>query len=363
VVAVAIEWAPPAGSPLTALTCQVFGVGTSRGASEDRGPMTVPEAGLAVLYLVDPNRDLDPRNTAGIWYGSWDLGVTIRITIGVSVAFLGRVDAISHTLHPAVPGYEGVPIARVAVVDWVGSMSRVNVGGPFPAATSVSRINRLVQLAGSIGLTQAGSPFVNVQAGSLVNDAWSDALAVTQNELGSIEFIGASATVRTRANVWTTSTPALHLGCDDPDSSAELVLDSLDLTTETSTIRNSVSAARAGGTVRPTALDATSRDKYGLRTTQRNDLILTTDADVDAWAAFVLLHAKTPARALRSAVVTVTTSAAIQLIETVPLFQGRVHVYQDHYGQPIDVRMRLLGVSWDVDEQARATATLVLGQE
>jgi hypothetical protein len=46
-----------------------------------------------------------------------------------------------------------------------------------------------------------------------------------------------------------------------------------------------------------------------------------------------------------------------------PLFTGRVHVYQDNYGNPIDRTLRLLGVAWDVDDQARATARLVLGTD
>jgi hypothetical protein len=153
----------------------------------------------------------------------------------------------------------------------------------------------------------------------------------------------------------------LHLGCEDADSSTELALNGLRLVTSRSTIRNRVDAARAGGSAllkdRPASIA-----KYGLRATQRHDLILTDDGAVDAWALFMLNRTDTPSRGLEEAAVSVA-DAGVALIEAVPLYSGRVHVYQPHYGPPIDRVARLLGVGWDVDEDGNATATLTLGED
>jgi hypothetical protein len=268
-----------------------------------------------------------------------------------------------------VIGTGPMPLARVTVVDGVAGLAAVDsiAGGSFLPESTSARITRLLDGAGiATGVGQrdieAGGEQLQGSVLGLVNDVWSDLLAVVQNELGSIEFrADGSVRSRTRAGTWASSAPVLHLGCEDADSSTELALNGLRLVTSRSTIRNRVDAARAGGSAllkdRPASIA-----KYGLRATQRHDLILTDDGAVDAWALFMLNRTDTPSRGLEEAAVSVA-DAGVALIEAVPLYSGRVHVYQPHYGPPIDRVARLLGVGWDVDEDGNATATLTLGED
>jgi hypothetical protein len=369
-VTIAVEFAQAGTSSWTALTCDVFGLGWARGASEDRGVMAVPESGELSVYMIDPARDLDPANPSSVYAGKWDLGAQVRVTMSGAVRFTGTVDDIGTDLAPPPsPGLPGMPITRFSVINGVALAAGVQsvTNAPYPQESTMARIGHLLDGAGiATGVGQrtidAGGEPVQAAAG-LTNDVWSDLLAIVQNELGSIEFrADGSVVARTRHTVWTPSAPVLHLGCDDPDSSAELALSNLRLHSQRSTIRNRVDAARAGGTA-IVKDDAPSQARYGLRATQRHDLVVMDDTQVDAWAAFALNRARNPSRGLENAKVD-ASDAGVALIEAVPLFTGRVHVYQDHYGSAaVDRVVRLLGVAWSVDAQANATATLTLGQD
>jgi hypothetical protein len=364
-VSIAIDFAAAGSVAWTPLTCQVFGIGWARGASEDRGVMSVPEAGELVAYLVDPDRDLDPDNPASVFAGAIDIGAQLRVTMGGVVTFTGKIDQIAHDLEPPrARGADGIPLARIAVVDNLASAAAVSTPLTFPQETTAQRTARLLDgaaIATGSGQRDIEAGGQTLAAGGLVNDVWSDLLAVVQNELGSIDFRPDGKVVsRTRASTWATGTPTLHLGCDDPDHAA-LPLNAFRLMSERSTVRNSVDAARTGGTARSIS-HAGSIAKFGLRATSRRDLQFIDDASVDAWAAFLLNRSITPTRGFENVSVT-TDNAGVAAINAVPLFTGRVHLYQDNYGNPIDRVLRLLGVAWDVDDQANATAQLVLGTD
>jgi hypothetical protein len=365
-VAIAVDFAAAGSATWQPLTCQVFGLGWSRGATEDRGIMSVPESGQLVAYFIDPERDLDPDNAAGAYAGAIDIGARLRVTAGGVVAFTGRIDQIAHDLNPPPRNAAGMALARIAAVDGVAAAASVEAGSTvgatsWPAETTGARVGHLLDAAAlpAAGrVIEAGGQ--QLQAGGLVNDVWSDLLAVVQNELGSIDFRPDGGVVfRTRASTWTAGTPALHLGCDA--HAGALPLDSVRLMSERSTIRNRISAARAGGTA-IVVEDAASQARFGLRATQRHDLILLDDASVNAWELFALNRAKLPNRALENVAVS-PDDAGVATIEAVPLFTGRVHVYQDNFGAVLDRTYRLLGVGWDIDDTGHATASLTLGTD
>ena len=364
-VSVVVEIGAASTTTWSAITCQVFGLGWARGATEDRGVLAVPEAGSCAAYLIDPNRDLDPGNSSGAYAGVIDVGARFRITLAGVVAFVGRIENIEHDLNPPkVIGTDPMPLCRLAVSDAIARMSGVTstTAVPFPAEQASTRIGRLLDIANVATGTgqrdiEAGGERLQ-QASGLVNDAWSDALAIVQNELGSIDFRPNGTVVfRTRTTTWTPGAPVLSLGCDP----GALDLDSLRLMSDRTTVRNRVDAARAGSTA-IIEEDAASQTAYGLRSTQRHDLVLVDDAAVDAWALFTLRRAKKPTRGYEQAQVR-ADAAAVAAIEAVPLFTGRVALGQDDYGPRIDAVLRLLGVAWEVDELANATATLVLGTD
>jgi hypothetical protein len=330
--------------------------------------MSVPEAGELVAYLVDPGRDLDPSNVGGAFYGAIDIGAGFRVTMGGVTAFTGKIDQIAHDLNPPrAPGADPIPLARIAAVDGIAGAAAVDtIPSPtFPQETTSARVGRLLDGAGiatGSGQRDIQAGGQTLQAGALVNDVWSDLLAVVQNEIGSIDFRPDGKVVyRIRATTWARTAPVLHLGCDDPDSSAELALNSLRFMTERSTIRNRVSTARAGGSA-VVLEDAPSIAKYSLRASQRHDLVLLDDAAAGSWGAFVLNRMRRPSRAIENVSVT-AGDAGVAAIEAVPLYTGRVHVYQEDYGTPIDLVYRLLGVAWDIDDHANATATLTLSAD
>jgi hypothetical protein len=151
--------------------------------------------------------------------------------------------------------------------------------------------------------------------------------------------------------------PALQLGCQ----AGGIPLASIGLVSVRDTVRNQVNAARAGGS-QVTKTDSASVTKYGLRTVSRMDLRLGSDLEVDEWAAFVLARTSKPSRGYEQATVD-ADAAAVAAIEAVPLFTGRVHLVVEGFGTTLDTVLRLLGVSWDVDEDGNATASLVLGTD
>jgi hypothetical protein len=363
-VPVVVEFAATDAGVWRAITCQVFGAGWNRGASEDRGVIAVPEAGEASIYLYDPQRDLDPANPGGAYTGQIDVGVPIRVSLAGQVAFIGRVQEIRHDLEPADdPSLAPRPVCRISAVDGAAKMAAVDTPTTFPQETAGARVTRLLDLAGvatGSGQRDIEAGGVVLQAGALVNSAWSDSLAAVQNELGSVDFRPDGKVVfRTRTSTWTPGAPALQLGCQV----GGIPLGGIQLVTVRDTIRNQVNAARAGGTaVTETDTDPARLAKYGLRTVSRMDLRLLTDPDVDAWAKFLLARTKLPSRGYEQAVV-YADAAAVAAVEAVPLFTGRVHLVVDGFGATLDTVVRLLGVSWDVDADGNATASLVLGTD
>jgi hypothetical protein len=361
-VPVVVEFAATDAGVWRAITCQVFGAGWNRGASEDRGVIAVPESGEASLYLYDPARDLDPANPGGAYSGQVDVGAPLRISLAGQVAFLGRIQEIRHDLEPAdEPSLAPRPVCRISAIDGAAKMASVDTPTTFPQETASARVGRLLDLAGvatGSGQRDLEAGGVLLQPGALVNSAWSDMLAAVQNELGSVDMRPDGRVVfRTRTTTWTPGAPVLQLGCQ----AGAIPLGAIQLVTVRDTIRNQVNAARAGGTA-VAEQDAASITKYGLRTVSRMDLRLLTDPDVDAWAKFLLARTAKPSRGYEQGVV-YADAAAVAAIEAVPLFTGRVHLVVDGFGATLDTVVRLLGVSWDVDADGNATANLVLGTD
>jgi hypothetical protein len=362
-VPVVVEFAATDAGVWRAITCQVFGAGWTRGASEDRGVIAVPEAGEASIYLYDPHRDLDPANPGGAYTGQIDVGVPVRVSLAGQVAFIGRIGEIRHELEPPDdPDLEPRPVARISAVDGAAKMASVDTPTALPQETASQRVGRLLDLAGvatGSGQRDLEAGGAILQAGNLVNSAWSDLLAAVQNELGSVDFRpNGSVVFRTRTTTWTPGAPALQLGCQ----AGGIPLAAIALVTQRDTIRNQVSAARSGGAT-VTEKDQPSIDKYGLRTTSRLDLRLLSDADADTWANFLLARTRLPSRGYEDATVNVTDAATVAALEAVPLFTGRVHLMVDGFGAVLDTVVRLLGVAWEVDEESNATASLILGTD
>jgi hypothetical protein len=358
VVAVAVEFAKSLTDPWQAITCQVFGAGWSRGASNDRGVLTIAEAGQATVYLVDPRRDLDPKNPASVFAGQIDVGVPFRISLAGNVAFTGRIEAIHHDLNP---DKGNIPMAQIDAVDPIAKLAGVQADWPaLPAESSDARIVRILDAA-QVTLRDVQAGGLSLQASAAgESDAWSLIVDVVQNELGSVELRPDGTLVfRTRRTTWTAAAPLLHIGC----GAGALPLTQLGIDQQRSTIRNRVAAKIAGSGTTNVYFSQPSVDRYGLKTLSKTDLVLTSDSAAMLWASFVGRRTANPTQAYQGVEVPNATTVQVAAIEGVPLFTGRVHVTVDGWGNPIDLTLRLLGVSWDVNEVAQATAALVLGTD
>lgn len=562
----------------TDITCQVLGAGWQRGASADRGVLTVPDAGQATAYFIDPARDLDPANAAGAYAGVIDIGARFRVLLEGAPAFSGRIDTIEHDFEPPTPGYEGVPLARIAATDAVARMAGVKGAATFAAESASVRIGHVLdaaQVAQGVGQRDIEAGGVTVAAGELTADTWSAAVDLLGTELGSLDLRPDGSVIwRNRTSTWQPGDPVLHLGCsatvearattvpigiaagaddwclesrgasqaaaadgtggqfvdrggqgslyagqttagatyyayqsflrfdtraipagstissvvlqasqnddssltdftfearafdwtppiapglaswrtraqltalplratmptaglpapgqlftftsdpsftgginaggytglvicsgrtragvvptgneyaalrafelgllaqDQPTPRAALAatltvtylppvhriaLDAMRRRSDRTTVRNRYTAMREG---QPAIVeqDQGSIDRYGLRASDVT-LDLIDDAAVDDWALFALRRSKDPVRGIENVGVPRASAQDIAAIEAAPLYTGRVHLFQDHYGPPIDETFRLLGVAWEVDDTASASARLVLGTD
>lgn len=558
------------------ITCSVLGAGWQRGASADRGVLTVPDAGQATAYFIDPARELDPANAAGPYAGVIDIGARFRVLLEGKPAFSGRIDTIEHDFEPPTPGYEGVPLARIAATDVIARMAGVKGAATWPAESASARIGRVLdaaQVAQGVGQRDIEAGGVTIAAGALDSDTWSEAVDVLGTELGSLDLRPDGSVVwRNRVSTWQPGDPVLHLGCsavaelrstvvpigiaagaddsclesrgasqaaaadgtagqfvdragqgslyagqttagatyyayqsflrfdtraipagstitsvvlqasqnddssltdfifeargfdwtppivtanwrtraqltalplratmptaglpaagqlftftsdpsftgginaggytglvicssrtragvtptgneyaalrafelgllgqDQPTPRAALAatltvtylppvhrieLDAMRRRSDRTTIRNRYTAAREG---QPAIVEQNqgSIDRYGLRASEVT-LELIDDAAVDDWALFALRRSKDPVRGIENVGVPRASSADIAAIEAAPLYTGRVHLFQDHFGPPIDETFRLLGIAWEVDDTATASARLVLGTD
>lgn len=356
-VAVEIEFAKSATDPWQAITCQVFGAGWTRGSSDDRGVWSIPEAGQASVYLVDPDRDLDPGNPIGAFAGAIDVGVPFRITLAGAIAFVGRIDAIHHELVP-----QNVwPLARIDAVDPIAKLASVQADwAALPAESTDARIVRILDAA-EVTLRDVQTGGLQLQAHAAEStDAWSLLVDVTQNEMGSLQIRPDGTLVtRIRQTTWASSAAVLHLGCGGD----ALPLAQLQMDQSRSSIRNRIAATRAGSATTNVYYSPSSVARYGLRSMSRNDLELTSDSATMTWAQFVGTRSEKPTRAYQGVEIPRVTALQVAAIEAVPLYTGRVHVTIDEWGDPIDVTLRLLGVGWDVDDAGTPTATLILGTD
>lgn len=356
-VAVAVEFAASLADPWQAITCQVFGAGWNRGSDSDRGVFALPEAGEASVFLVDPDRDLDPANAAGVFFGAIDVGVPFRISLAGAVAFTGRIETIHHELVPS----NGIPLARINAVDPIAKLASVQADWTaLPAESSSARITRILDAAEvTLRDVQTGGVQLQVHAAEQT-DAWSLIVGVVQDELGAVEIRPDGTLVfRIRSTTWASSPPVLHLGCGGD----ALPLSELTMEQTRSSIRNRISALRVGSATTNVFYSPSSVARYGLRSISRTDIELTSDSATMQWAQFVGSRSDKPTRAYQGVEVPRATAAQVAAIEAVPLYTGRVHVTIDEWGPPIDVTLRLLGVGWEVDDTGTPTASLVLGTD
>jgi hypothetical protein len=192
--------------------CDVVEVSWSWGAGDDSGVTTAADAGTGVIRLLDPDRKYDPLTPTD----STGIATTVRILVAGVPAFRGRIDDVKHDLD----------VATLTIVDSVGSLAAIQfVETSCPAEVSSARVTRILDLAGwPADRRDVAAGGVQLQAGTLAADAWSELLEVARNELGAVWLTPAGVvTFRPRAAAWSaTQTEYVVNGgfeqLDDPGS-------------------------------------------------------------------------------------------------------------------------------------------------
>lgn len=272
----------------------------SRGSSRLEGIYARAEAGKATVVLDNRDGRFDPLNLAGPYVAGGVSQVqpmrAFRIRADGHDLFRGFVDAWT-------PGY---PVAgKDAVTVLTGTDgTKVLAGIDLEAVAPVgagedagARIDRILDAAGwpddlrdlDVGLT-------TLQATDLGAAAWSEVLLTADTEIGEVYFDGSGALVfRNRDAVRSearSSTPQAVFGDDDLDP-GELPYADIGIANDDEQLANLVRIQRVGG-VEQIAQDVVSQARYLVRTFERSDLLLETDAEAADYAAFVLELLKTP---------------------------------------------------------------------
>lgn len=371
--------------PWRAIECYVFGAGWTRGTSQYRGLLTVPEPTQANVQVYDPGRDLDPKNTSGVYYGQIDVGADFRMRFAGRTVFVGRITTLEHKLEPP-PGHglEPVAIASVQALEHMALLSSVMLPGvPYPSGADEptgTRIARILDLAGAAldaGLyrdIEAGGQLMwdeePINAGNAPILSWDELVRTMQSELGVVEYTpDGKVRTRNRATVWETNPAAtLHLGCEAHAGAIPIL--AAEFATLQDTVRNEVEASWDSiqpDEIRPRTVDAASRAKYGPRSMVMHNSALYPDETLGNgsarhrdWENYFIARMKDPQRSWRLTL-RPRTQAEIDAIEGVSMLTSRVHVLIDDHGPTIDLNLRPVGLEWSLDDTGGAVVVMVLG--
>jgi hypothetical protein len=334
--------------PLLLDNCVVEEVSWSWASTSDNGVVTVADAGGGTLTLYDPDRRFDPANDQAT-DPLTKIGTRVQVIVAGVPAFTGRVDDVAHDLTTA----------QVALVDDISALASVQfVETAVPAETAAARIGRILDLAAwpaaKRDVTAGG---VNLQAGTVAADAWSELVEVNRNELGALWVRPDGAVAfRPRATAWAQNpTAQMTFGC--PPSDVPLV--ALATRGDQSDLVNVLSAARRTGTQR-TVTDALSLSTFGRHSHVQNDLEVASDPLRDAWQDFYLRRQAQPIRGVGGFACR-PGAAAIAKALALP-FGAVVQVKDEGHGPPIDRLARWVGTRWKI-EPHRVELVAVTGED
>ena len=339
-------------------TCDVTQASWNWGASANQGMLTTQEAGQLTFTAWDPDREWDPRNLVSRWYGVLDIGTTMRVKIGSTVVFSGRITGIVHGLDRA----HGVDFVTVSAEDTLATLGRFAADadgvGSYAAANTDVRIGALADAAGwpAGGRDIASSPTPQaLQALTASDQVWPLMVAAAQSDGGRVQVTQQGTLhFRERTTAWATSAATLTLGCD-----GNVDVESLDLAATASAIVNSLEVGRVGGSTSVVS-DAASIATYGKWTATKTDLQLSTVGSETTWGAFVLARQKAPMYGVSGSRFALTSAIAATV--TTAKMGDRWRVRDEHHGPMIDLTQRLLGLTYMVGP-TRVLVTAALGED
>ena len=264
----------------------------TRGATRFEGIYARAEAGTATVVLDNRDARFDPTNAASPYAGQILPMRAWRIRAGAYDLWRGFADGWSLTYPPGdavctLTGTDGFKVlanydgleqgAQGAGEDTGARIARVLDNADWPAADRDL----------DVGLT-------TVQATTLAQPALTEIFLTADTEAGEFYIAGnGKATFRNRAAPYTearsTSSQVTFAGA----GLAGVDLATLEVSYDDTQLANLVKIARVGGTVQAAA-DPDSQAAYLVRTFERSDLLMETDADALALAEWALSVLKDP---------------------------------------------------------------------
>jgi hypothetical protein len=326
--------------------CDVGEATVKWGASQEAGILSVAEAGELDLVTIDPDRSLDPLNTASPWYGYVKPGTPVRLeglTPAATIAGTGFIDEVTYDLASGR--------GRIRAVDGIAYLGQAQV----PDATVLpntlrARVRAVVAAVGLATLVPvepeladpdtdpAVAPFDGKAAGAwqVISNAATDALVYV--------YVGPAGTLRFRS--WSAFPDApISVGCPPPDTTGETWLEglsTLDTTASADAIRNTIRAYSAGTTWQPAAQDSVSMQRYGPRPYEVQRVV----PGYPAWSAAILQDRADAGLEVAIGTIRPYTPAELEaLLATGVVGPSTVRVRDDEHGDPIDLDLGMIGAT------------------
>lgn len=277
-----------------------------RGSTRPNDGVRRYDPGTATVVLNDGDRDFDPDNLAGPYVAG---GVTQLVPMR-RMRIIAEWSDAAYTLFTGfvddwVPDYQDnfwtyttlTATDGTKVLQGVDRTAVTTVGAGEATGARVSRILNSAGWPAADRDIDTGSP--TLQATDLSQNALTELQLVQDTEVGDlyIDELGRVVFRGRRAPLTDAQsrTSQATFGDGGYAATAEIPYAACTLTSLDDVLINRVLATRVGGTVQ-TAENAASQTAYLLKTYQRDDLIMQTDAQATDWAGTILHQHDTPER-------------------------------------------------------------------
>lgn len=285
---------------------------TQRGATRTEGPIIRYEAGTASVVLNNSDRRFDPTNLTGPYVSNGRTQVRPMRELRIRAAFDGVTRDVWRGFidgweikHPA-PTLSRVTVTATDGQKVLASYGRVALGAPAGnGELSGARVGRVLDSAEWPAQDRALDAGESAMQGTTLDgDAWTELLLTQDSEIGEV-FIDAAGRVvfRGRHAIFERAGSATSQATFGSNrAGGELPFVTVVPAYDDADVRNVIRIARAGG-VSQTAQDSASKQEFKIKTHERTDLLLTTDALSRDYAQYVLYLAKEPEYRFESLVV------------------------------------------------------------
>lgn len=281
-----------------------FRIGASRGDQ----PTLRYDAGTCSIVLNDGDRRFDPDNLAGPYVVAGQTLLTPMVRVRIVATWNGVDYPLYYGLADDwVTSYDGkfwstCTLTATDAFKVFAAENRTAVAAVGAGEDSGARINRILDAYGWPAADRVISTGdTHLQATTLDGNMQTEMLVVQDSEQGSFYMDRQGRPVFRNRNIMFTdsriTTSQATFG-DDPAGyavSGELPYLDVETSTPDQSLVNSVDATRVGGTLQHVE-DSVSKGRYLVRSYQRDDLMVQTDAIALAWAQAVLYQFSQPRR-------------------------------------------------------------------